>query len=239
MLRAFADFTLPATRAVVLRTNGDNAAIDTNGFSVTIEGAITQSFTGSTFLKTGDGTLFLNGTNTYTGETAVIQGALGGTGSIGPVRVTNSGVLAPGQGVGTLHTGHAVFESGSGLALEFASPSAGDQLSVTGSVTLGADVLLTLDLGYTVTGSDTFIVMLNDGGDAINTSGGFFVFGEEQLTEGESFVADGATWTISYIGGTGNDVTLTVVPEPSTVMLCVLGGVAVLWRRRTKATRQE
>jgi len=37
---------------------------------------------------------------------------------------------------------------------------------------------------------------------------------------------------ISYIGGTGNDVTLTVVPEPATLAILSLGGLALVRRRR-------
>jgi autotransporter-associated beta strand protein len=234
MLRAFADLALPASRAIVLRTGGSKPAIDTNGFSMTIEGAITESFTGSTLLKVGDGTLFLNGANTFTGETTVLQGALGGTGTLGPVRVTGGGTIAPGHGLGTLHVGNVTFDFGATLALEFASPAAGDQLSVAGTLAFNGDVQLALDLGYTVANEDTFVVLFNAGPVPIDTNGGLFALGDDQLTEGETFTADGATWTISYVGGSGNDVTLTVIPEPSAAILLLFAGLGGLLQRNPR-----
>ena len=39
---------------------------------------------------------------------------------------------------------------------------------------------------------------------------------------------------ISYFGGTGNDVALTVVPEPATLSLLGLGGLLLAARRRRR-----
>ena len=58
---------------------------------------------------------------------------------------------------------------------------------------------------------DTFTVIANDGSDPVIVSD-FFTSGGTPLTEGASFVSDGATWQISYTGGDGNDVTLTATP---------------------------
>lgn len=231
-LRAFADLTLPATRGIVLRGGESRAALDTNGFDVTIEGAVAESFAGSGLVKTGEGTLFLDGVNTYTGETRVDQGALGGSGAIGDLRVTGTGSLAPGHGVGLLQTGSVQFEAGAMLALEFGSAISADQLSVAGTVTLSGDVELELGLGYAPAGSDTFVVLLNDGVELIDTGGGSFAVGGDPLGEGEVFNAAGATWSISYAGGSGNDVTLTVVPEPGVGVLLLLAGMRMMARRR-------
>jgi hypothetical protein len=62
----------------------------------------------------------------------------------------------------------------------------------------------------------------------------FFTIGGNQLAEGETFTTSGADWTISYIGGSGNDVTLTVVPEPSSTLLLAGVGVLALARRRRR-----
>lgn len=39
-------------------------------------------------------------------------------------------------------------------------------------------------------------------------------------------------WNLSYTGGTGNDLTLTLVPESSSAVLGGLGLLALLRRRR-------
>lgn len=61
--------------------------------------------------------------------------------------------------------------------------------------------------------------------------------GTNLLHEGDSFVAqstDGSNnfFRISYLGGDGNDVTLTAIPESASVALVfLLGGVILGWRR--------
>jgi fibronectin-binding autotransporter adhesin len=187
--------------------------------------------------KYGEGALLLNGANTYTGETTVREGVLGGTGTIGNVRIAQAATLAPGLSLGVFHIGDATFEFGSTLALEFASPTLADRLEVTGTVTIDSEAQLALALGYAVTGPDTFTILLNDGADPIN---GNFTVGAEALTEGKTFAAAGASWTISYTGGSGNDITLTVVPEPTAAVTLLSGlGVLLLHSRRRRQHRKQ
>ena len=65
---------------------------------------------------------------------------------------------------------------------------------------------------------------------------GRFNFGGNSLDEGEEFeVTSGGfyrAFTISYAADSGNDVTLLAVPEPGSAALLMLGGVALLRRRR-------
>jgi fibronectin-binding autotransporter adhesin len=241
-IRAFADFTIPATRSIRLdgSTAGFNSMggfIDTNGFNVTIAGAITELSPGMPFAKTGAGTLFLNGTNTYTGETTVLEGTLSGSGTIGKTSIQSGATLAPGNSPGTLHTGDLTLEAGSTLSLEFASPTLADQVSVTGAVTLNGDIELSLSLGYLPTTANVFTIIANDSNDSVETFGGLalFAIGGNQLTEGETFTASGAEWTISYTGGSGNDITLSVIPEPSS-SLFLMAGLALMLRRRKRAS---
>ncbi len=212
-LRAFADVTLPPGRVIRI-AGGDHwedrgGVLDTNGFTVTVAGAIAEVDSQTPLKKAGAGTLRLDGANTYTGETTVAQGTLGGAGTIAAVRVEPGATLSPGASAGTLRTGDVTWEAGAGLELDFASPASADRLAVAGQVTLNGDVPLSLRLGFTPTVEQTFVVIDNDGADPVQT-GGLFIIGENTLDEGETFSAAGATWTIHYAGGDGNDVTLTV-----------------------------
>ncbi len=234
-LRAFANLNLPATRIISLdgdvNDSSSGGEIDTNGFNVTIASAIGQVRPGMRLRKDGAGRLTLNGSNTYNGETRIAGGTLSGTGTIAAVRVDAGASLAPGDEVGTLHTQSATFSNGSTFALDFASPSSADRLEVAGSVTLVGNVQLALALSYQPSGQDLFTVLSNDDGDPIS---GFFSFESEVLQEGETFAALGANWTISYAGGSGNDVTLAVVPEPSSVaLLAVASGLFLISGRRS------
>ena len=83
-----------------------------------------------------------------------------------------------------------------------------DQIDVTGTVTL-TGAKLTLSLGYTPASGDSFILIANDGTDAIvgtmkNSQG-------ETIAEGETVTSGVYTFKVSYLGGTGNDLTLTVM----------------------------
>ena len=79
--------------------NAGGATLDSNGKNPTVPGKLIGS---GSLTKIGNGTLFLNATNTYTGVTTVNGGGLGGTGTIAGA-LTNNATLAPGSGnVGVL-----------------------------------------------------------------------------------------------------------------------------------------
>jgi len=81
------------------------ATIDTAGYMLPCWTGLLEdpASTGGGLTKVGNGTLFLNGANTYTGNTAVNAGLLGGAGTIaGTVTVAAGAGLAPGNGIGTL-----------------------------------------------------------------------------------------------------------------------------------------
>jgi hypothetical protein len=77
----------------------------------------------------------------------------------------------------------------------------------------------------------------NDGADPVTFADGSsrFVYNGTALNEGTVFTVNNAivsqTYQISYAGGTGNDIVLRVVPEPSVAYL-VLGGIMAAWTRR-------
>lgn len=138
-------------------------------------------------------------------------GVLKGTGTVGNVDV-DGGTVAPGLSPGVLNTGDLTYTGGT-LEEEIGGTASGqfDQVNVTGAVDLGSSVT-TLTIthwnGFTPALNDSFVIINNDGVDAIN---GIF----NGLAQGATAVVGGYTYTISYIGGTGNDVVLTVTGVPA------------------------
>lgn len=139
-------------------------------------------------------------------------GGIGRVGSVLPVAGTSAKRVDPGVpgNIGILHTSafslndtpngnHAVLH----VYLEGTAPGTQhDQVSVTGTVDV-TSATLEVDLGYVPSLLDTFVIVANDGIDAV-----FGTFAG--LPEGATFVSGGRTFQVSYVGGTGNDVTLTV-----------------------------
>ena len=230
-LRAYANLTLPASRGLRLEGSPDasdnrGGVFDTNGFNITVLGNISELSVGMPLVKYGEGTLTLNGNHTYSGITEIQAGTLAGTGTLGEVSLSAGATLAPGNSPGTLHTGNVTFNDGSLLALDFSSSSVSDQLAVTGSVTLGGNIGLALNLAYAPDAADTFVIIANDGSDPIDTGAGLLSSGGTPLEEGATFLSGGASWTISYIGGTGNDVTLTVTPATASSLAMTAFSIA-------------
>lgn len=140
-------------------------------------------------------------------------GVLKGTGTIGDLSVYNGAIIAPGMSPGTLNSGNVTYDNTTTHQEELGGTGAGnfDQLNVTGTVNLGSATLATsLYGGYVPVLNDSFVIINNDGSDAIT---GTFA----GLAQNAEFtLAGGYKFRISYTGGTGNDVTLTstYVPGP-------------------------
>jgi autotransporter-associated beta strand protein len=221
---------------IVLSTNQE-LIIGNNDLSTTFSGTI-QDFSSGSLEKVGTGTLTLTGANTYTSGTALSGGTLvinnttgSGTGT-GAVNV-NAGTLG---GKGTV-AGAVTVGTGSGTGA-FLTPGVGTSkattITIQSALTFKADGTFTCRLNTKKTKADKLIA----NGVTIE-SGAQFAFkvtGNAQLRVGKSATVisntsanpisgtfanlpDGSTFTVglntfqvSYTGGDGNDLTVTVVP---------------------------
>jgi autotransporter-associated beta strand protein len=231
-----------------------NIASGSNTYAGSISG-------GGGLTKSGNGTLFLTGSNSLTGTTAVSSGTLrvngsvggdatvasgailGGTGTItGAVNVT--GMLSPGASIESLAVGATTFGNGSTFEWEYNSQMVtADLLDINGSLTLNSSVTLNLvdlaEIGQVLANDTKFTLISYTGSWNSGTFSGY--------ADDSKFTFAGNQWVINYNDATGGTnfsgeqagaqgfVTMTVVPEPSSLGLALLAGGLLATRRRRKA----
>ncbi len=240
------------SQPVEILSYGTNGGFDTNGFDATLHGPLSGDVAQG-WGKSGAGRLTVDDASAYRGSITVAGGELRliGTVPTGSTLTVNagatvsgsiqtglffnvSGTLAPGDGVGPMQTGQLYLAGSSTLAIQLVSAALYDQVQVTGTVTIGAYVNLTLDLGFDPVDSvDQFTLILNDGTDAVSLSGGGRLsYAGNPLDEGELFAVGSQWFQLSYAGGSGNDVVLSAVaPEPGSAALLLTGALAFANRR--------
>jgi autotransporter-associated beta strand protein len=216
--------TNPIARTITMtdaRLNISGTAADTNvvygGFQLTgqnvfwcdqahliVNGPIAGS-SGIRFFATDPGTLILNGVNTYTGDTIVTNGTLGGSGVIAGNLVMLGGTNSPGMSIGTL--------------------------TVNGNVTLAGTTLMELDrsqspnsdrlvAGGTLAFAGTLRVVLGPGAPAPQGGDVYQLFNKGS---GSTFSAvslpsltGGMTWDTSKLGVNGT-ISVIGTTAPTTI----------------------
>lgn len=132
--------------------------------------------------------------------------------------------FSPGNSPGTVSFENILLADSSTLSIELGGLLSGefDHLLVSGEATISGllEVLLLDD--FTPSLGSTFEIINIEG----NRSGQFL-----GLSEGSLIAATNNTFKISYLGGDGNDVVLTVVPEPTSLVLFGLFGLPLLMRQ--------
>jgi len=195
---------------------------------------------GGSLTKIGTGKLVLTHRNTYTGGTTIKRGKLivnntvgSGTGS-GPVQV--DGGWLGGRGIigGTVTVGTG---SGSGAVLDpgtLHGPNNPGALTIESPLTFNADATYNVEVNSNSATTDEVIaarVTINAGAQfafedignstlaigtiftIINNTSATPITGTfSNLPDGSIFSANGNTYQVSYEGGNGNDLDLTVVP---------------------------
>ncbi len=168
------------TSSIDATLSGTTSTIDTNGFNATFSGV----FSGSGGLtKSGTGTLRLPGDHTYTGDTSIEEGnlilngsiasvetvvhsagLLGGIGTIGG-RLVNSGIVSPGDPVGTpgklTVRGDFVQSSGGALHIDVGGrmPGEFDLLDIRGAAALKGAVRLNRLNGFQLEAGDRIVFL--------------------------------------------------------------------------------
>ncbi len=147
------------------------------------------------------------------GQADVLSGGtLMGSGTVGSLTIESGGIVAPGHSPGCLNTGNLLEGGTYQVQIGGTTACTGyDQLNVTGTVDL-TNGTLSVTRYNNFTGfkaGQVYTIINNDGTDAVT---GTFT----GLAEGATFKLDnGTVMKVSYVGGTGNDVTLTVVSVPT------------------------
>jgi autotransporter-associated beta strand protein len=224
------------------------------GLTLTLNGPSSgagQIFTRGTVILNGDGvydssifwpfnTLELNGTiraaqdqslslivRNQPGAAYADWSRLIGTGTFAGEIALASGEVSPGRnGTGRLTVG-SIVETAQvvQLKMELAGSDAAtgyDQLAVLEASTL-APFQLDLRMHFSPALSSQFLIV-------DNLSAAPFSAPFRAMPEGSALLVDGVQFSISYLGGDGNDVVLTVVPEPAALSIVV--SAFTLCRRR-------
>ena len=221
---------------------GAQLGVGRNGLSTTFSGTIqnggSHGGVGGSLVKIGGGKFVLAKTNTYTGGTRVLGGQLfvnnyfhSGTGS-GPVVVeggklggdgaigagvkigTGSGsgaTLAPGpdgRNPGTLQIKRALTFNSDGIyQVQLNTRNASADSVISEGVTINAGAQFDFaDIGNGTLPIGTAFTIIN------NTSATPIAGTFSNLPDGSTFSTNGNAYQVSYEGGDGNDLTLTVVP---------------------------
>jgi fibronectin-binding autotransporter adhesin len=218
-----------ATDGVVI-PNGSALTVGSNNASTTCAGVISGGSSSVPFTvltKTGTGTLTLTGDSTYPGEVDALGGGLEvngtfaneatsaifvgsaqnaslfGNGTVGPVITAGNIHGGTSSTPGTLSTGFLSFNGVGKQSARIASAVSYDRINAA-NVNMTSGPVLTVILSYLPAPGTVFTLIDNAGGAAVQGS-------YNGLAEGATLLVNSTTFSVSYVGGDGNDITLTAI----------------------------
>jgi len=160
----------------------------------------------------------INGTLNVTGQIAAasVSTATNGTisgagGTIGVLNV-NTGTVAPG---GTLNTAAVTLNAATNYSAAVLTTTTASNLKTASAINLGGAVLSLSGVAAGLAVNNTFTIIDNTHASALVT-GTFANKAEGSSISAQDTAGNTVTFTVSYIGGTGNDVTLKVASITST-----------------------
>ncbi len=210
-----------------------------------------SSYTGNTTIN--GGTLLVNNTTgSGTGSGNVIinsGGTFGGNGSItGGITLNSGGILSPGSSIESLVSGSNIWNGGSSYEFEFSTDGSGvagigyDLLAINGTLNLSGasnanpiniDLITMLDAttpgvlaSWNPFASTTWLGF-------VTTTGGVISFSQDKFVFDTSGFQSPLHGNFSVVESQGRlDLLYIAIPEPATMSLLALGGLAMLRRRR-------
>ncbi len=188
--------------------NDPNYPGDNNGVDLQ---AASPGYTGTVQINVG--ALFVDDPDSLSAaiQITVASGALlKGNGGLSNVTIQSGGTVAPGNSPGCLSANNFTITGTYLSEVQGLNACTGyDQLQVSGTANVtNATLQLSLLNGFTPTIGQSFTILNNTGSNPVT---GTF----NGLAEGATFSLGGATFQISYVGGDGNDIVLTVI-NPAT-----------------------
>jgi hypothetical protein len=195
-------------------TGGGRLNLNGSGV-VRMEDGFVQTYSGQTALNSG--TLIVNESLVGLNLTCANGAVLGGFGVVNPLQTIINGTLAPGDnGVGRITVLRALtFGSTGRMSFELGrDTTAGvtyDQLRCQNTLELAGSLVLAILPDFAPT-ANTVYTLINKTSDGPST--GFFV----GWPEGAVANVGGFPMRISYLGGDGNDVTLSYATNPPPVV---------------------
>lgn len=139
---------------------------------------------------------------TQLGGAVLMSGRIEAGSFIGNLTIPSPATLALNRLAGVLTLGNFTLASGAAYEAKLSSLASYEKLQVNGTVSLAGTLALDVST-LTASPGNAFVLIDNDDFEAV--SGQF-----AGLTQGAQFVAGGYSFQVSYQGGDGNDVVVTV-----------------------------